>query len=83
MNKIFVTIYIPLIEEKFEMFIPIDKEVIEIINLILKGVNSLVDIDYVLAEETNLYDKTTGKKYLGDKKIYETDIKNGCELIIV
>lgn len=83
MNKILVSLYVPLIEQKFEIFIPINKEICDIIKLLVKAINELVDCNYDYNTETGLYNKDTGEKYILDKKIIETDIKNGTQLILV
>jgi len=82
MNKVFVKLYVPLVEENYEIFIPINKEICDIIKLLVKAINELVDTDYLLTNETGLYNKDTGEKYNSELKICDTDIKNGIELIL-
>lgn len=82
MNKVFVKLYVPLVEESYEIFIPINKEIYDIIKLLVKAINELVDTDYLLTSETGLYNKSTGEKYNSELKICDTNIKNGIELIL-
>ncbi|MDD3187345.1 MAG: hypothetical protein PHD02_02590 [Bacilli bacterium] len=83
MNKVFIKLYVPLIENNYEMFIPIDKEICDIIKLLVRAINELVDTDYSLTSETGLYNRVTGEKYDSKVKICDTDIKNGMNLILV
>jgi len=83
MNKVFIKLYVPLIEQNYEMFLPINKPICDIIKLLVKAIDELVDTDYALTNETGLYNKETGEKYNSDSKIIDTDIKNGIELILI
>lgn len=83
MNKVFVKLYVPLIEQKFEIFIPINKEICDIIKLLVKAINDLADCTYDYNNETCLYNKETGEKYNLNDKIINTNIKNGTQLILV
>ena len=82
MNKVFIKLYVPLIEETYEMFIPIDKEICDIIKLLVKAINDLVDTDYALTTETGIYNKATGEKYDSNLKVCNTNIKNGIDLVL-
>ena len=83
MNKVFVKLYVPWIDEKYEIFLPINKEICDIIKLLVKAINELVDIDYELTTETGLYNRVTGEKYNQESKICDSDIKNGIELVLL
>lgn len=83
MNKVFIKLYVPLIEQKFEIFIPINKEMCDIIKLLVKAINELADCTYDYNKETGLYNKDTGEKYSPSTKVIDTDIKNGTQLILV
>ena len=83
MNKVFVKLYVPWIDEDYEIFLPINKEICDIIKLLVRAINELVDTEYELTSELGLYNKATGEKYSLDSKIYDTDIKNGIELVLI
>lgn len=82
MNKVFIKLYVPLIDNNYEIFIPIDKEICDIIKLLVKGIDDLVDTDYRLTSETALYSRSTGEKYDSNLKVIDTDIQNGIELLL-
>lgn len=83
MNKVYVKLYVPLIEENYELFIPVNKEISDIVKLLVKSVQELNDCNYDYNSETGLYNKDAGIKYENDKLLIDTDIKNGTKLILI
>ena len=82
MNKILVKIYFPLLEEKFDVWIPVNKKIYSIIRLMVKNVYGIENIKE-LNNMPFLYNKYTGTCYEINSKISDTDIKNGAELILI
>lgn len=82
MNRILVKIYFPIIEENFDVWIPLDKKIYQIINLLAKNI-----LKINLTDKTEnmpfLYNKYTGFCYDLDIEIKDTDIKNSTELIFI
>lgn len=83
MNKILIRVYVPQLEKKYDIWIPINKTVYTIIYSITKGIDSLnkisIENDYIM----NLYNRENSETYDLEKKIIDTDIRNGTELIII
>ena len=82
-NKILIELEIPLIEKKYDLFIPINKKIGTIKNLIEQGLVELTDSAYVPKEESNLYSKDTGDIYDINKTVRDTDLKNGSRIILI
>ena len=82
-NKILVELEIPLIEVKYDMFIPINKKVGTIKSLIEKSLIELTDMAYIPRPDTNLYSKETGDVYDVNKTVRDTDLKNGSRVILI
>lgn len=82
-NKILIRLYIPLIEEEYDIFIPINKRVGTIKQLLEKCISEQNDNGYVLAEDTNLYSKETGKGYDVQLLVKDTDLKNGSRVVLL
>lgn len=79
-NKVLVEIIIPDIEKRYEIFLPINKKIGNIIILLNRGIKEL-NSDH---EQKNfLYNRDTGKKYEVDTLLYNTDIRNGTALIFI
>lgn len=83
MNKVFVKLYVPLIEKKYEVFIPINKQICDIIKLLVKAIHEMTGNDYVFNTETGLYDRNTGLKYNQNLKVVDVNIKNGVEIVLI
>lgn len=82
-NKILIELEIPLIEFKYDLFIPINKKVGTIKTLIEEALVDLTDGAYIPKEESNLYSKTTGIIYDVNKTVRDTDLRNGSGVILI
>lgn len=83
MNKVLVKLYVPIIEEQYDVWIPINKKVYIVINLLAKTVNELSGGYYKPHSMPMLYDRTTGEPYDINLNVKENKIKNGTELILI
>ena len=82
-NKILIELESPLIEKKYDLFIPINKKVGTIKKLIESSLVELTENAYEIREDTNLYSKETGKVYDVQLLVKDTDLKNGSRVILL
>lgn len=82
-NKILIELEIPLIEKKYDLFIPINKKVGTIKSLIEDALIELTDNAYIPKEDYNFYSKETGEVYNVNKTIRDTDLKNGSRILLI
>lgn len=82
-NKILLEVYVPLIQEEYDIFVPINKSIGTIKKIIEKGIMDLSTSGYVVHEDTNLYSKETGEIYDVNQKLIDTDLKNGSRIILI
>lgn len=82
-NKILIELEIPLIEKKYDLFIPINKKVGTIKKLIEDSLVDLTDNAYTPKEESNFYSKETGEIYDVNKNVRDTDLKNGSRILLI
>lgn len=82
-NKILVEIVVPEIEQKYNIYIPVNKKIGNLIILLNKAVKELSDGIYDGTEKTALYNKLTGEKYSINTLIRETNIRNGTVLVLI
>lgn len=82
MNKILVQIYIPTLSEEYDIFLPINKKIVNIVYLIQRA---LVDInpEYKINENIKLYDRMTGDLIDVNSTIKDSNIRNGSKLMLV
>ncbi len=82
-NKVLVEIYIPQLDEEFNIYLPLNKNIANIIELICKAVSEMKRIDQIDFNTFSLYNRESGLKYQPDKTIKETNIRNGFRLLLM
>lgn len=83
MNKVLIELYIPAIEKKYDVWVPINKRIINVVKLFIKAINDLTRGVYNPSKMPFLYNKTTAEVYDFNAIVKDTDIKNGTELILI
>ena len=82
-NQVLIELIIPDIEERYNVFIPINKKIGNIIVLLNKSILELSKGIYSGSNKTSLYDMSTGVKYSVDELVRNTNIRNGSKLILM
>ena len=82
-NKILIEIEIPLIEKKYDIFIPINKKIGTMKSLIDTALIDITDQAYTQKKDSNFYSKETGEIYDVNKTIRDTDLKNGSRIVLI
>lgn len=80
--KVLIKLFVPEIEQSYELYIPVNKTVLQVsklLNLILQDITSNV---YPIKEDIHLANHRTGKLYKKENYIRDTDIRNGSQIII-
>ena len=79
-NKYNVELKVPELMNSYNLFIPINKSIGELIGTLK---NSLEEVENLkLNDNLNLYNEQTGTKYNLEDYIFNTNIKNGSILIL-
>ena len=81
-NKILIQLYVPLIEVEYDVFIPINKKIGTIKQLLEKSIAE-ESSGYVITADTNLYSKETGQVYNVDLVVKDTHLKNGSRIVLL
>jgi hypothetical protein len=81
-NKVFIVVQVPLIEQQYEVYIPIGKKIHKVSQILSKAISELSGGHYPIKECT-LYSKVTGKPYNINMTVKDTDIRNGSEVILI
>lgn len=82
-NKILVKIYIPSIDEEYEIYIPANETINKVLELIIKSVSELSDDNLDLNQKHYLLDPETSLTYDNSNIVRDTNIKNSKKLILV
>ncbi len=83
LNKVLVTLYVPKIEQNYEIWIPLNKSIYNIIIQISKAVYELSGGYFNPSKMPILYNKETAIPYDINMSAKKANIKNGTELILL
>lgn len=81
-NKVLVELYIPTIEKKYEVFLPVSKTIGDITTLLAKALPDIGGGYYKITQTEKLYSRITGEAYNENLILKNTDIRNGSELVL-
>lgn len=83
MNKVLVKLYVPTIGKEYDIWIPVNRTIYTIVELIVRTINEFTNGEYAPAKLPVLYDKKTAKSYDFNLTVGESNIKNGSEIILI
>jgi hypothetical protein len=83
MNKLLISVYVPLLEEKYDVLIPINKKIGTVRNLIIDTIFELSGGNLKNVDSLKLYDKENGRNYDNDLYVKNSQIVNGTKLILL
>ena len=82
-NKLLVDVFVPLLEEKYELYIPINKRISVVIKLIEKALKEMTNGYYPIKEGSVIIDVQTGNVYDVNITVKESKMINGSEIILI
>ncbi len=82
-NKVLVELLVPEIDESFDIYIPINKKIGNIIELLNKALGELTDGSYIGSQNNFLYNVYTKERYQVNHLVVDTDIRNGTRLVLM
>lgn len=83
MDKILIKLYVPAIEENYDIKIPLNKKVTDVIMLLLKAIDEFSGGSYKPERIPHLYNLLTEEVIDADLKVREANIKNGMQLLLI
>ncbi len=82
-NKVCVDLIVPGIEERYNIFVPVNKKTLEIIFLLNKAISEMTNGSFVISERLSLINAENGVVYDVDRTFLENNILNGTKLILL
>lgn len=82
-NKILVDIFVPTINQTYNIFIPVNKSVGEILQLLNKTVNELTEGEFPISNNLSLINLYTGTTYNLEYSVKDNKILNGSKLMLL
>lgn len=82
-NKVLVELYVPSIDEIYNLYLPVNRKIGNIIVLLNKSLFELTNGSFLGTDLTMLYNRQTGERYSIDILLRETNIRNGTSLVLL
>ncbi len=82
-NKVLVKLDVPLLDKTFDVFIPVNEVVWKIASLAVKSCGEVSGIMLDPNKKFVFVNKITNEVYMPNTTIYESNIRNGTELIMI
>ncbi len=82
-NKVLVSVNVPSLENNFDVYIPVNRKVYSVINMLKASLFELSQGAFNLNNNYVLYDAISGNSYDLNKLIRDTDIRNGSTIILL
>ena len=83
MNKVLVKLCVPIFEEQYDVWIPLNRKIYRVTELLVKAVNDFSGGYYESSKTPTLFDKNTGEQYNINETVKDAGIKNGTEIILL
>jgi len=82
-NKINVDVIVPIINETYNLFIPINKKVGEIIVLLNLAINELTNGEFPISNKLSLVNLNNGDVYDTNVLVKDNNILDGSKLVLL
>lgn len=82
-NKLLVKLIVPLLEEQYEVFIPINKRISTIIKLIEKALNEMTNGYYPKKDNSVIIDAESGNVFDVNLLVKDSKMINGSKIILL
>lgn len=82
-NKLLVVVSVPLLEEEYDIYIPINKKIGTIKNIIIEQIASITEVDISLLKQLSLYDKYSTNILHNDMLVKQSEISNGSKILLM
>lgn len=80
--RVYVTLEVPILDTSYELLVPIDRRIHDIIELLRENVKELKE-NYYQNKMPNIFNKSNGGLYDMNLIIKDSDIKTGTRLILI
>jgi len=82
-NKALVEIFVPAAGQKYDVYIPLESKMSEVIKMVASALSDLSDGKYKATDEAILCDADTGIIFNVNMEVAELGIKAGSRLMLI
>lgn len=83
MNKVLVEIFLPAANQSFDVYIPLESRMSEVLVLVSSLLSDVSDGKYKATHDAVLCDAETGIIFNINMTVFELGIKNGSKLMLI
>lgn len=83
MNKILINLYVPNLNQHYDLFIPVNEFIWKINKLVVKSISDLSDGKLSMNQNYVIANIETGKIYDNNDIVINTDIRNTTKLALI
>lgn len=83
MDKIIINVFVPLIDDSFDIKVPINLEMSVVLELIQESIVELSNNAYVVNADAKLYDKSTAYLINTNNIVKFSGLKNGASVMLI
>lgn len=81
-NKVFIKLRVPEIDKEYDLYLPVNKKIGNIIILLNQAVCELSNGEMELSDSNKLFNEKTLETYSPDVLLLNTNIRNGTVLVL-
>ena len=82
-NKINVDVFVPKLNETYNLFIPVNKTIGEIIKLLNLAISEMTDGSFPISNNLSLINALSSELYDINYSVKENKISNGSKLVLI
>lgn len=82
-NKVLVKLVVPEVDKTYDLFLPANKKIGNIINLLNTSITEFTSYEFIQSTSNLLFNARTGHQYSPDELLLNTDIRNGTILVLL
>ncbi len=83
MEKVLVEIFVPVLDRSFDVFIPLQSPMYEVLELIKKAISEMSDGRFIANQNTTICHREDGSILNINLSVYELEIRNGSKLMLI
>ena len=80
--RVYITLDIPILDEKYELLVPIDRRIHDLVDILKENIKGLKD-NYYKDKTPNIFNKSSGELYDMNLIIKDSNIKTGTRLLLL
>ena len=83
MEKVLIEVFVPVLGESYDVFIPLTSPMYEVLELLKRAVTEMSDGRFIADESTAICHREDGTIININLSVYELELRNGSKLMII